>query len=805
MFDLAPVPMWIFDSDTMGFLDVNQAALDQYGYLREEFLKLTLFDLRVESEGPQLLLRQQAGFEGRENGARHRRKDGSEFRIQALSRPLPYLGRSARFAHILDVSALVDAESRNASLLNELKAANAGLEQKVKQRTAALVRQEALFRTLAEQAPLIIWTVDATGAHLTFANRAWYDLLGGTPESWAVRGARLEATHPEDREAALEVWRQALETRSPFHGLRRLRGADGRYRTMSCRGSPVFGADGAIEFWVGVDTDVTDLKDAEETLQLSNRVLAAAVEKADDASRSKSAFLATVSHEIRTPMNGLLGLLELLSLSPLDSEQQSTLATVRESGRELLAIVDDVLDFSKIEAHCLELHVVTASIAHVVERACRVHRQTASKRGLALRTRIDPAISPQLRFDPARLGQILNNFLNNAIKFTERGSVEVRVELVSRAAGIDALRVIVQDTGIGLTAEHLARLFKPFAQGTIETSSRFGGTGLGLVICRRLAELMGGTVEMSSELGRGTTLVLSIALAIPRDTSGAPVPQESGHEALATLMKSRRVAPGVRQAEAEGTLLLLVDDHPTNRTMLMSQVSALGYAAECAEDGNSALAAWRSGRFGALLLDCNMPGMSGYELATRIRSEEGPRAKSRIAIIGCTADAQPAVVAACREAGMDDCLVKPASLAQIGEKLGLFVPLPSFEAQGRRAIDLGRLAESCGGSVDDQAAALAEFLGATAIDAADLRRVAAADDPGQVEHFVHLIRGASLMIGATALAEACGLVASACAQRDLAAVRAAITVFDLELLRLEDGAGQLLRPAHLEKRPATSG
>lgn len=560
------------------------------------------------------------------------------------------------------------------------------------------------------------------------------------------------------------------------------------------------------------DKDALRELNADLELRVTARTaeLTLAREEAEHANQAKSDFLAAISHELRTPMSGLLGLLELLGLDKLKKEQHETLAVARESGNALLQIIDDLLDFSKIEADRLELDPVAASVAEVVERACLLHGRIAASKGITLAFEVDPQISQLLSFDALRLGQILNNFLNNAVKFTERGRVDVRVELAGRAAGAEELRLTVRDTGIGITPEQLGRLFQPFVQATRGTSTRFGGTGLGLVISRRLAHLMGGAVDIQSEPGQGTTLTLTVAFAVCAE---APAAGETDRQLLDALLAGRRLAPALQQAERDGTLLLVVDDHPTNRLLMLRQVASLGYAAEAADDGEHAFAAWKSGRFAAVFTDCNMPMMNGYELTAAIRSAEEQTGARRIPIIGCTANAMREAAEQCLSAGMDDWLIKPAGLVEMSQKLDLWVPLARFERMPTvpaplhlpkphahvhahapapvepGLIDLVLLGEISGGNQQIQREILADFHRMNEQDAASLRRAVLENDFKQVMQFAHRIKGANLMLGATRMAAACERLESAGAAGQGSALQAAMTVFEAELLRLNQSLG----------------
>ncbi|GAC1525115.1 MAG: hypothetical protein NVS2B4_00830 [Ramlibacter sp.] len=538
----------------------------------------------------------------------------------------------------------------------------------------------------------------------------------------------------------------------------------------------------------------------EERVRSRTAELSLARTEAEQASRAKSDFLAAMSHEIRTPMNAVLGLIELLGLTALNDDQKATQSLAHESGVALLHIIDDILDLSKIEANRLELVPVAASVREVVEKACGLHAQSASRKNLALQGRVAPPISPLLSFDPIRLGQILNNFLSNAIKFTESGSVQLCVDLVERRGDHEQLHFQVRDTGIGMTPEQLGCIFQPFTQASAQTGASYGGTGLGLVISRRLAAMMGGTVEIQSDKGVGTTLTLSLTLPVcnadQQDQSSAPIDRRA-------LLAGRRPTPTVAQAQAEGTLVLVVDDHPTNRHLLLRQLASLGYAGEAAADGVEALAAWQSGRFAALITDCSMPRMNGYELATQIRENEQRSGLPRAPIIACTANALQLARDTCMAAGMDDCLVKPVALTKISEMLDRWVPLgrvgppdtqhAALSAANSRTtvamreglVDMALLADISGGDLTTQTQILADFRRVNEIDATALRHAAGSGQLAQVVQLAHRIKGASMMVGATLLSDACArLEMAAKGDGNPQDVLVAMDSFEAEVLRL---------------------
>ena len=534
-----------------------------------------------------------------------------------------------------------------------------------------------------------------------------------------------------------------------------------------------------------------ELKHSKETLEKRSA-------EVDAANRAKSIFLATMSHEIRTPMNGVLGMLELLSLTKLDAEQRKSLGIVRESGKSLLRIIDDILDFSKIEAGKLDINPEVASLNEVVQSVQNIYSGVASSKGLLIRRSVDPQISPAVLVDSMRLRQILNNFVSNAIKFTPKGgSIEIIAELIERADGEDRVRFAVKDTGIGISTLNQQRLFQPFSQADGDTARRFGGTGLGLTICRRLADLMGGAVEIVSELGKGTTINLTVSLPIA-DAKDLPVVDvDSTLKLMHSTTRMRRMAPSAEVAEAERTLVLLVDDHPTNRVVLSSQVRTLGYAVQSAADGNEALELWKSGRFSLVITDCNMPEMDGYELARSIRGLETGSASNRTPIIACTANAMDGEAEICFAAGMDDYLVKPVELSELLKKLDQWLPIPRQSSKSPATpvrlvedppatapIDRSVLAGISGGDAATEREILIDFRRLNDEDAAMLKRGVTTSNNPQVIRATHRIKGASKMIGALGLARVCEHIEHASRVNDWTSIKASMATFQDEWMRL---------------------
>jgi signal transduction histidine kinase/CHASE3 domain sensor protein/HPt (histidine-containing phosphotransfer) domain-containing protein/ActR/RegA family two-component response regulator len=605
------------------------------------------------------------------------------------------------------------------------------------------------------------------------ANPDWTALLGDIED--------------QDRPGFVDVVARCKQSLAPFCESYRVRHADGTTQFLRHEASLHRQPDGSI-LQNGYVVDISDQRRLEQALVTAKEV-------ADQASRAKSAFLATMSHEIRTPMNGALGMLELLSLTQLDSEQRTTLSIVRESSTSLLRLIDDILDFSMIEADKLQIRPEVVSIRDVIEGVRDIYSGIASSKGLPILRSTDPRIHAAVRVDPLRLRQILNNLVSNALKFTTHGHVEIKAQWIAHRNGEDCVQFLVSDTGIGISPEDQRRLFQPFSQGDGAAKHQASGTGLGLTICRRLAGLMGGTIEMMSEPGVGTTMILNLSLPVADPAELPNVDSVRAHEHLRATINQRRLAPGIEQAVREGTLVLIVDDHPTNRMLLLRQVHTLGYAAESSSNGVEALARWQCRPFGLIITDCNMPEMDGYQLCRTIRVIESAGKTARVPIIACTANALAGQTEKCRAAGMDDCLVKPVDLGQLARKLDQWLPLPTADRpagvgppaqpgpQGS-VVDRSVLVEATGGDAGVERTILRAFRESNDHDAVVLDRAVTDQDPLRVSRAAHRISGASRMIGALGLASVCDRIEHAGRASDWASIAVDMGALRRECRRL---------------------
>ncbi|QIN82318.1 PAS domain S-box protein [Rubrobacter tropicus] len=598
-------------------LVANRAFVEMFGYEPGEVVGMAATDfVAPESRGLVAARIREESEEPYEVTVS--RKDGTPFEAQVRARPSVYKNRPVRITAITDVTERKRAEE-------------------------ALLKSEARNRAVVETAQDAIITMTSDGRVRSFnpaAQRTFgYDAneVVGQPLS-VLMPARFRGSHEAGFRRYLGGGEAHVVGMGPV-ALAGLRKNGEEFPLELSIGE--MREDGDILF-TGIIRDTTERKRYEEELEVAR-------DAAEEASRAKSDFLANMSHEIRTPMNGIIGMTELLLDTGLDEEQREYAKTVATSAENLLVIINDILDFSKIEAGKVSLEELDFDLRATVEDVVGMLAGRAQEKGLEMINFVEYDVPTNLTGDPFRLRQVLTNLLGNAIKFTEEGEVVVRTSLVEETPKGATVRISVQDTGIGMTEEQRGRLFQSFSQADASTTRRYGGTGLGLAISKRLVELMGGEIGVQSEPGAGSTFHFSLPLG-KQDDSSAPAP-----------------GVGFEPRELRGLRVLIVDDNATNRRILEKQTASWGMES-CSVDGGPAaleelrVAASRGRHYDLALLDMQMPGMDGVQLARRVRATPDLPAPRLVMLtsIGQRGDGEEA-----RRAGIEAYLTKPVKQSEL--------------------------------------------------------------------------------------------------------------------------------------------
>jgi PAS domain S-box-containing protein len=503
----------------------------------------------------------------------------------------------------------------------------------------ALRASEASYRQLAQSMSDIVLSMDADG-RITFVNRASLPILGYEPDE-LIGASVFDLTLPEDNartDQARSDW-QAAGGLGAFPIVRhRFRRKDGSYVWMESRPSLIY------DPVTGVLTGCQDtVRDITAQVQLETQLGAA--------NNAKSQFLANMSHEIRTPLNGVLGMVHVMEMEPTSDVQRDRLRTIRESGQALLQVLNDILDLSKIEAGKLEVRPADFDLKGLAQSVTAAFAESAVEKNLQWTCTIPEAVKGVWFGDGMRLRQILMNLMSNALKFTESGGMSLTIE--PTAAG---LSFAVRDTGIGISAEQLPKLFNMFSQADSSDSRRFGGTGLGLVISRDLAELMGGTIEVESEVGSGSTFTLRLPLAKVREAEASPLSATGAGCASAAMGGAVRI--------------LAAEDNAVNRHVLSALLAAIEAEVTLVENGRAAVEAWRHGAFDLILMDIQMPDMGGVEATELIRSIEAEHGMAPIPIVALSANAMSHQVEEYLATGMTAHVAKPIDPSELFRVIG---------------------------------------------------------------------------------------------------------------------------------------
>lgn len=541
-----------------------------------------------------------------------------------ISRPISALDRSARE---LEGGENVATEfATGVAEVDEVNAAFRESAERLKARGAALRDSEERFRTLANTAPVMIW-ISGPDKLYTWFNKRWLDFVGRTMEQ-EIGNGWAENVHSNDFEECLDIYYREFDARLPFTMWYRMRRHDGEYRWVLDNGIPLFGSGGTFAGYVGTCVDVTMHKRVEESLR--------------EADRRKDEFLANVSHEIRSPMTSILGYADILLSNLKNDDDIECVRTIKQSGNYLLELINDILELSRIEAGQLSLKKEPLSLPDLLNEVHSITSVRAQEKGLPLMLRYDGAIPQTIESDRTRLRQMIINLVGNAIKFTERGSVQIVARFL---ADESMLQIEVADTGIGISRAMQEQMFQPFTQADTSATREYGGSGLGLAITKRLAGMMGGTISFASKENEGSTFFISIPVGPVRAVVTEPM----------TITPATVHAPDLRL----NCRVLVAEDRPEIRYLLRHFLEEAGGRVIAVADGNAAMEAIQqaeqSGQpMDIVIMDMHMPALDGYETTRRLRA-----AGFTMPIIALTAAAMTSDRDKCLEAGCNDYLKKP--------------------------------------------------------------------------------------------------------------------------------------------------
>lgn len=532
-----------------------------------------------------------------------------------------------------------------------------GILRDITERKKADEELRKLYNAVEHSSAVIIIT--NTQGNIEYVNPKFTEVTGyerGEVFDKTPRVLKSGETPPDVYEELWGTINSGKEWQGIFHNKKK----NGEFYWAAASISPLKDPKGKITHFVGIQEDITAIK-------LFELELKKAKEAAEAANQAKSDFLASMSHEIRTPMNAIIGMSELLIDTPLSEEQKKYVETSKKAGENLLDIINDILDLSKIEAGFLELESTGFSLQELLDAACDIMAVRAGARGVDLKCHIFPDVPVDLVGDPGRLRQVLLNLIGNAVKFTEKGAITVEVKKVDGTDAATFLEFSVNDTGIGIPDDKIAEIFEKFIQADSSTTRKYGGTGLGLAISKRLVELMGGKIGVTSTLGAGSRFYF---------TASFPLREEKGQEG-ATARKARTAAQTIAAPEEmEPLRILLVDDSEDNRLLIRALLKKTPFSIDIAEDGSIAVERFKSGSYDIVLMDIQMPVMDGYAATREIRHWEELNNLDPVPILALTAYALDEEIQKSYDAGCNGHLTKPIKKADLLNSIATYTGKP---------------------------------------------------------------------------------------------------------------------------------
>jgi PAS domain S-box-containing protein len=487
----------------------------------------------------------------------------------------------------------------------------------------------------------------------------WKAMLGyhdeeivDSPDAWHSR------IHPEDIDRSMQLVRDHIAGKTEtYENLHRLRHKDGHYVWIMARGRAIRDEKGHARRFVGTHLDISRQKALEERLREAEELQRQARHQAESASQAKSIFVASMSHEIRTPMNGVIGMLQLLRDTTLTPAQSSLVTIAEQSATALLNIIGDILDISKVEAGKVEIKQQPFDLQALVKNVIELMRHRAEAKDILLECQMPEQRECLVLGDEGRLRQVLINLIGNAIKFTDRGSVRLAVEKGRGVINRHSFSFCITDTGVGISTQALEHVFEPFNQGdSYENHRTNAGTGLGLAISQSIVRLMGGDIKVTSVKGAGAEFSFILRLPLAGPGTSTPLLENDLHAAIPERLTGR---------------ILVVDDSETSRMVARLMMEPAGLTVDLACDGIEAVNKVKKGHYDAILMDCQMPGMDGYEATRRIRKL--PSKRGRVPIIALTANVETGFIGECYTSGMSDHLSKPVQKSSLLAKISHYL------------------------------------------------------------------------------------------------------------------------------------
>jgi PAS domain S-box-containing protein len=649
----------VVNGSTLGLVEANGAYCHMSGYSRRELLEMRLPDIEAMLSPEQLdrrlkEIREQGGarFE-----SRHRLKDR---RIVEVECSVDY-SKAGDDVWVIFVRDITERKRTDATLQESLAIAEKALKELSDQKFA--LDQHA-----------IVAITDPRGK-ITYVNDKFCAISKYAREELIGKDHRIINSGHHPKEFIRELW-QTIKAAQVWRGELKNRAKDGSFYWVDTTIVPLLDRNGNPSQYIAIRADVTSRKKSEELLQTANRELQTANREAEAANRAKSRFLANMSHEIRTPMNAILGYSQLMLRDPnLGADAKENLQTINRSGEHLLALINSVLEMSKIEAGRTELKPTTFSLSRVLDNLAGMFRLRAETKALDFSMFLDGEHTSYVKADEGMLRQVLINLLGNAIKFTKRGQVRLKVSLVRKVDLRLWLSACVEDTGIGISAMEREWLFQPFTQSRSALNTR-EGTGLGLAISREYARLMGGDITVESTPGQGSAFTFEI-------------PIERGNAEVATRpMGARRVA-GVRAGQKTPTILV-VDDQFDNRDWLIKFLRILGFDVKSANNGEESILRWLEWSPQLILMDVHMPVMDGLEATRRIKASPG--GKETIVVV-LTASTMESERLAAMESGIDEFIAKPCDENELLEKIRKQLKI-EYDYEENAGNDAGSVSEA---------------------------------------------------------------------------------------------------------------